>query len=282
MSQSMTGYGFAEHNGIRVEMRSVNHRFLDITIKMPQILIQYDVEMRKELKGAFSRGHIDVFVTLLDTCTQQVKINEGLLKNLVNTLRLIKESYCLAGDIDLATLLHLGQAIVAEPAEVEKDALIHAFNEALERLLQMRQEEGAVLVQDITGRVDAIEHIVDEISRCTQGYGERKMSSLTKKLEELLGPVAVDRDRLLQEVAYLVDKADFSEEIVRLQSHLKLFRQNLSNNDKIGRKMDFIIQELNREANTLASKSEEYAVSELAVNLKNEIEQMREQIQNLQ
>ncbi|MCG6552780.1 MAG: YicC family protein [Candidatus Magnetominusculus sp. LBB02] len=282
MIESMTGYGASERNGLKVEMRSVNHRFLDLNIKAPPFFLKYEIGIRNLIKESFHRGHIDVYVTVTPENTYKVSVNKEFVKGLVGALKEVRDECQLSGEIDFSAVLSFKEAVITEMAETPEEAVIEAFNEAIERLKAMRQKEGNELLSEITKHLDSIEASLGQIKDITSGATERLFNKTKNKLRELVDSMPIDDARILQEAALLTEKYDIAEEIQRLGSHLKQLRQNLMNNDKIGRKLDFLLQELNREVNTITSKTDLYAVNAVAVDLKSEIEKLREQVQNIQ
>ncbi|WP_420265042.1 YicC/YloC family endoribonuclease [Candidatus Magnetominusculus dajiuhuensis] len=282
MIESMTGYGASERNGLKVEMRCVNHRFLDLNIKAPPFFLKHEIGIRNLIKTRFHRGHIDIYVTVAPESTCKISINKEFVKGLIHAVSAIKDEFHLRGEIDFAAILSFKEALVTEMSETPEDVIYEVFNEAIEKLEAMRQQEGQILLGEITSHLDAIDAALAGIREESLGAAERIFERTKSKLKELMDSIPVDDNRLLQEAALLAERYDISEEIQRIGSHLKQFRQNLADNDKIGRKLDFILQELNREANTITSKTDMYSVNALAVQLKAEIEKLREQVQNIQ
>ncbi len=294
MIQSMTGYGVSHseappetnrneksHNGnIKVEMRSLNHRFLDITIKAPPSLLKYEMPMRRLLQKNFSRGRIDVFVTV--TTENTLTINNDFIKNAVAVLRQLKSDFGLGGEIDIATVFAFKDSLVNDAKEVEETALMTAFAEAITMLMQMRMQEGQLLLQEILPHVDYMEELIGKISALSTGATARLFDKTKQKMRQLLDDLNIDDSRILQEAAVYAEKIDISEEIERVGSHIKQFRKNISINDKIGKKLDFILQELYREANTITAKVDDFEIKTLATELKLQTEQLREQVQNVQ
>ncbi|MBF0458703.1 MAG: YicC family protein [Nitrospirae bacterium] len=282
MIESMTGYGSSERNGLKVEMRSFNHRFLDLNIKAPPFFLKHEIAIRNLIKNTFHRGHIDIYVTIAPDNTYKVSVNKGFVRGLVQALSEVRDELHMGGEIDLAAILSFKEAVVTEVNEMPEDAIEDAFHEAIEKLRAMRQKEGQILIEEITNHLNVIDAALGQIREASLGAANRNFDRIKNKLNELIDSLPPDDDRVFQEAALLAEKYDISEEIQRLGSHLKQFRQNLADNDKIGRKLDFILQELNREANTISSKTDMYSVNALAVDLKAEIEKLREQVQNIQ
>ncbi|KJR40444.1 hypothetical protein MCHI_003666 [Candidatus Magnetoovum chiemensis] len=281
----MTGYGLSEKDGCKIEIKTVNHRFLDLNIKLPQALMKYEIHLRKVIKESLARGRVDVVVTALPEKGYSIDINRPLTDNLINTLRQLANDYNIAKNIELNDLMTFKDIVLIEPKEIDNEALLETLTEALNNVKTARQQEGASLLEKINEHLNSIENITEIIKEKSQLHTQNIMEKLTKKLQEILNiqPYSqIDKDRLLQETAFLAERADITEELNRMFSHLIQFRQDISENDKIGRKLEFIIQEMNREVNTLSSKSQEYEINKLAVELKNVIEQLREQVQNIQ
>ncbi|MBF0538607.1 MAG: YicC family protein [Nitrospirae bacterium] len=291
MIQSMTGYGVShggqrdaqrenQKAGITVEMRSVNHRFLDISIKAPSTLLRYEMAIRRLLQEHFFRGHIDVFVTIMPENT--LVLNNEFIKNTVTVLRQIKSDFALGGEIDLATVLSFKEALINDPKEIDEGSLMSALIDAINMLKQMRIQEGQLLLQEMLPHVDYMEELLDKISSLSIDATMRMFDKTKQKMRQLLNDLQLDESRILQEAATYAEKIDISEEIERLRSHIKQFGKNLSINDKIGKKLDFILQELYREANTITAKTDDFEIKTLATDLKLQTEKLREQVQNVQ
>lgn len=277
----MTGYGYAEEKGFRVEMRSVNHRFLDINIRMPPFLNPYEITLRKAIKDRFSRGRIDATVSLTGEADVEIRINHRFAGQLLRSLKALKGELLLDEGPSLDHLFWFRDVIFAEEHRYNPDDLINTFNTALLRLTDMRVVEGNQLVEGLMGSLDMLQGLLDslkEVSREAHSKGyEQVRGRITAMLKDM-----VDEGRLLQEAAFIADRADFSEELTRYQCHVSQLRKIISEGGTIGRKADFLLQELFREVNTIGSKSNDYSVSELVVQMKSEIERIREQIQNIQ
>jgi len=290
MIQSMTGYGSCEKDGLRVEIRSLNHRFLEVNFKIPQTLFKHEANFRKMIKDTMSRGRLDVFVSMMHEKSCRVKVNDCFVGGVVAALKKMKEDHKLDGGIDAASVLLFKEAVTAETDEVEETALYDAFKAALEDLRNMRLGEGKALAADVSGRVKTMESMLGVLrAECEASVG-RVMQRLKDRILAAASEFLTDEGRLIQEAAALAEKADVSEELQRIGNHLKQFGEILADNDSIddgpgvpvGRKLDFILQELAREANTMNSKAAEYGLNALGVDFKSEIEKVREQIQNIQ
>lgn len=282
MVQSMTGFGSAEKDSFKVEIRSVNHRFLDISMKIPQNLSHYEMPLRNILRERFSRGRFDILVTLLQEGNVRVKINTGLARELYDALRALKEELSLSDSLGIETIAGFRELILTEEIEYHAESLYAAFHEALDRLRAMRDKEGEAIAQDVNSRLEKMEQMTAQISLlCPDVVKECRMRFM-ERLNLIFGDVKFDENRVLQEAAVMAEKTDVSEEITRLASHIAQMRKILSDGDTIGRKVEFLLQELNREVNTIASKADDYRISTLTVEMKAELEKMREQAQNIQ
>ncbi len=276
----MTGYGSSQNGWLRVEMRSVNHRFLDISIKAPPSFLKHEMKLRKLLQQYFFRGHIDVFITVISESV--LTVNKEFIKNATTVLRQLKSEFGLGGEIDISTVFSFKEAFVNDQKDMDEALITACFIEAIDKLKQMRMQEGALLLEELLPHVDYMEEILDRISSLNLDATTKMFEKTKQKMQELVKDLNIDETRILQEAAILSEKMDISEEIERLRGHIKQFRQNISINDKIGKRLDFIVQELNREANTITSKADEFEVKVLATDFKLETEKLREQVQNVQ
>lgn len=282
MIQSMTGFGSAQREPFKVEIRSVNHRFLDISMKIPQSLNQHEMPLRGMVRERFSRGRFDILVTVLQEGSAKVKVNAELAGEIYRALTILKEELSLPDTIGIGTMIGFKELIFTEEVEHRGEALYAVFTEALGKLMDMRKREGAAIGNDMRLRVGKMEDMTASISTlCPEIVGEFS-KRFKERLALLFSDLTFDENRLLQEVALMAEKADVSEELTRLVSHLAQFRKILSDGDTIGRKAEFLLQELHREVNTIASKADDYRVSSLTLEMKAELEKMREQAQNIQ
>ena len=282
MAQSMTGFGSAEKDSFKVEIRSVNHRFLDISMKIPQSLSQHEMPLRSMMRERFSRGRFDILVTVLQEGSVKVKVNAELARELYGALRFLKEELSLPDTIGIGTMAGFKELIFTEEVEHHGEALYAAFAEALDRLLAMRRREGEALGNDMRLRLGKMEEMTASISMLCPEIVDECRKRFKERLALLFGDMTFDEHRVLQEAALMAEKADVSEELSRLVSHIAQFKKILSDGDTIGRKAEFLLQELNREVNTIASKADDYRISTLTVEMKAELEKMREQAQNIQ
>ena len=289
---SMTGYGrgSASLDGreLTIELKSVNNRFLDIGMKLPRQLSFLEDGLRKLLNESLSRGHVDVFVNYrnLRSDAKTVRVDEALLKAYLVSARESAKMLDLKDDLTLSRALTLPDVTIILPADEDQEALAKlgnaAMTEAIEALKVMRFKEGERLKLDLSARMDTMSEYAAAIEKRAPAVAEEYRTKLTARIEELLGETEVDRTRLATEVAIFADRAAIDEEIVRLNTHLIHFRELLGSNEPVGRKMDFLVQEMNRECNTIGSKANDGELTSIVLLCKAEIEKLREQIQNIE
>lgn len=288
---SMTGFGKGEYREgglcVTVELKSVNNRFLDLAVKCPHALAPYEEDVRALLRSRFSRGRIDVFVSMTDLREKPKtpRVDFALAEGYQEAAKALSERFPEAeNDVSLAFLLRLPDVVRFEEEEGEdgalKPALLAAAERAADALSAMRRAEGERLKEDVLSRGREIASLRDAISERAPLVAEEYRKKLTERMNDYLGG-KVDETRILTEAALFADKCSIDEELTRLSSHIKeLFR--IAEEETVGRKLDFLIQEFNRECNTVCSKSNDGAITALALKMKNEIEKVREQIQNLE
>lgn len=292
MLYSMTGYGkgFAENGkiSVEVEIKSVNSRFLDIFLKLPNSLMNKDYELREIIKNKIKRGKLTVVTQLhINGMEEDIPLlDKEKLKNQISIIKEIKKAAKLKDKIKLEHLL-LNKDIYSTGdlalTETEFELLKKATNEALDQMLKMKKAEGLELEKDLSERLQNIENFLSEIENESAGGGIKEYhDKLRERVKILLEGQQVDKDRLELELAIMADKADITEECVRLRSHIKFFRDSMKNEEEPGRKINFLCQELNREANTISSKTISTLITHNAVRIKEEIEKIREQIQNIE
>ncbi len=288
----MTGFGRCEltegNRKYTIEMKSVNHRYLDANIKMPKKLSFFESSIRNELKNYVQRGKIDLFITYEDFSEDNVCIryNKDIAAEYIGYLKNMAEDFGLDNDIRVSTLSRYPEVFSMEEQTVDEEeiwkGLAKAIQEAAEGLVQTRIREGKNLAQDLIGKLDGmLEHVAFIEERSPQIIDEYR-KKLTERVYELLGDATIDETRILTEVTIFADKVCVDEELVRLRSHIETMKQSLIEGGSIGRKLDFIAQEMNREANTILSKANDLTVSNRGIDLKTEIEKVREQIQNIE
>ncbi len=292
MSSSMTGFGragvMADGRELTVELKSVNHRYLDLSFRMPRHISFIEDLLRAKLGELFSRGHVDVYVDYKNTRSDagRVVIDEALLGAYLAAARAAGEKYSLEDDIALSAALRLPDVFDVKKAEEDRDAVaalaLSALVEAAAQLKLARAEEGARLSRDLLTRLDTIENIAALVAERAPKVVEEYRAKLEERIAALLASVEVDRQRLATEVALFADRASVDEELVRLKSHIAQMRELLSSGDAVGRRLDFVVQELNREFNTIGSKANDAAISQQVILGKAEIEKIREQVQNIE
>lgn len=292
MIKSMTGFGRAEYADVNrkftVEIKSVNHRYLDMAIKMPKKLNFFEAAIRNELKTSIQRGKVDVFITYEDYTENNVgiKYNKDVAEEYLKYLKQMSEEFDLDFDIRVSTLSRYSEVFTMDESEIDEDeiwaGLKKAIQGAADKFVEARIKEGENLKNDLIDKLDdMLSHVAYIKERAPEIIAEYK-KGLEEKIKELLGDTKVDEGRLLTEVAIFADKVCIDEEIVRLTSHIETTKKTLIEGGSIGRKLDFIAQEMNREANTILSKANDLATSNHAIELKTEIEKVREQIQNIE
>ena len=292
MIKSMTGFGRAENlQGNRkftVEMKAVNHRYFDVTIKMPKKLSFFESAIRTFLKNYIQRGKVDVFITYEDFTEENVslKYNEAIAAQYLKYYRQMTETFGLRDDISVSALGRCPEVFTMEEQTVDEKeiwaVLESALKEACEKFVESRITEGERLKEDLYDKLDGMIKDVDAIEdRYPQIMAEYR-EKLTMKVEELLGDAQMEEGRTAAEVILFADKICTDEETVRLRSHIESMREELLSGGSVGRKLDFLAQEMNREANTILSKANDLETSNRAINLKTEIEKVREQIQNIE
>lgn len=282
MIQSMTGFGASEKDGFRVEIRSINHRFMDVSIRLSPFLTGQEMPLRNMLKERFSRGKFDVFVSAKSEGRTRLKLNTELAKEIYNSLNALKTELSIPGTIGIETLLNYRELLITEEPEYNISSLYDAFGEAIIQLEKMRGDEGKATGEDVLRRADRLESINKEIIALSPDIIADCKRKFHERIEELLIGIEYDRDRILQAAAIMIEKSDITEELIRIENHLKQFKKILLNGDTIGKRLDFLLQELNREVNTIASKTDDYRISSMVIEMKSEIEKIREQAQNIQ
>lgn len=292
MIKSMTGFGrceVAENNRkFAVEMKAVNHRYLDVNIKMPKTLNFFESAIRSELKNYIARGKVDIFITYEDLSenTSTVRYNKEVAKEYMTYLRQMSEDFGLDNDIRVSTLSKYPEVLTMEENGVDEEELWKELQKAVDGAAKMfvetRITEGEQLKNDLLEKLDGMLKLVDFIAERSPQIISEYRRKLKEKVKELLGDTTVDESRLLTEVTIFADKVCVDEEIVRLRSHIETTKNTLTEGGSIGRKLDFIAQEMNREANTILSKANDLEISNCAIELKTEIEKVREQIQNIE
>ena len=294
MMKSMTGFGRGSTTGLNfnvtVDLKTVNNRFLDVHLRTPTELSSIEPLVRRQISESLSRGRVDASVTFDRTSEIVYELNRPMIAGFIEALRSMQQEFKLAGEPDVNVLARLPgvmhpvrDSLSDEMARGVEDAI----SKALEELDRMRAREGATLASEMRGHLDEIERHLPVIEDAAGNQLDTYRARLQKRIGELLARdsleiVELDQNRLAQEVAYLADRSDITEEIARLKSHLKQFRESLDGEKDVGKRLDFLLQELNREANTMLSKSTDFVIKEAALRVKAEIEKLREQVQNVE
>ena len=289
----MTGYGKGMVGGddfsVSVDLKTVNNRFLDIHLRVGAELASLEPSIKKRITSRLTRGRVDVTVSMERVAQVAYELNRPLIAGYINALKQLQQDFDIAGELDINVLARIPGAL--QPARNGIDdrmttALEQALDQALDELEKMRQQEGEALKNELRDRVRKIESLVPVIEASAAGLADAYRLRLQKRIGELLNRggqiVEVDPVRLAQEVAYLADRSDVSEEMVRLRSHLAQFQEALDAPGEAGKMLDFLLQELNREANTTLSKSTDLVIKEAGLAIKAEVEKLREQVQNVE
>ena len=290
--RSMTGYGRGaasdQGRSLVLELKSVNHRFLDLNFRLPRSFAALEDVLRTSIGDRVHRGHIDVFATYRnerqDRCT--VVPDAGLARGYLDALSALSKETGAPGEVRLLDLARFPDVLRVEEAEEDGGALraltLQCLDQALSSLVAMREAEGARMQADIEARLQNVSDLVDRVAlrapKVAQDYRER----LQKSMEEMLAGTEIDLARLTQEVALYSDRVNIDEEIARMRSHVGAMREALQETESVGRRLDFIVQEMNREANTMGSKASDIELTSCVVSLKSEIEKIREQVQNIE
>ena len=292
MLKSMTGYGRAEsvvgEEKIVVEVKSTNHRYCDICLRIPQKYSSLENEIKRLILARVSRGRIDLFIQFDSEEKEDLnlELNSPLAQRYYTLLKHLKENLQLPGEITLNDILTQKDVIVSQFTTQNQaydwEVLKGPISSALDELVKIRETEGSLLKADLLSRLKGINLLLDRIESisCTAVQDHKKI--LREKIRALCNDIEIDESRLAQEVAYLVEKSDITEELVRAQSHLIQFKSWLGSEDAVGRKLDFLLQEIHREVNTIGSKSYHAEISLKVVEIKNELERIREQLQNIE
>jgi len=292
--KSMTGFGRGSVTGdnfsVAVEIKTVNNRYLDIHLRLNQELSPLEMSIRKTISGRLSRGRVDLNINFERTAATAYEVNRPLIAGYIKTLRDIQTEFNLSGDVDINTLTRLPGALASTREGLDETvsaSVERALNQAIDDLEHMRAVEGAALAEEMRMRLANIEAAVPTIEGAAAGLVDAYRQRLQKRITELLARggnqnIELDAGRLAQEVAYLADRSDISEELARLRSHLEQFRSAVNAEGEVGKRLDFLLQELNREANTVLSKSTEVSIKEAGLVIKAEVEKLREQVQNVE
>ena len=291
MIKSMTGYGRAnqeiDFRKYQVEIKSVNHRYLDISVRLPRELNYMEDYIKKAISAKIKRGKIDVFITFEDDSKEgkKIKINTQLAKNYIAELRKLANEENLLTDIQITEIAKYPDVLSIQENLDDKKIkieLLKVVEEATDKLINMRKAEGEKISEDLNKRLDIIQEKINELDKFSTGLIEEYVVKLEERIKQILKEQEIDKNRLAQEVVIYADKCSIQEEITRLNSHIAQFKNILQSDDAVGKKIDFIIQEMNRETNTIGSKSSSLDVTNGVIDMKTEIENLREQVQNIE
>ena len=291
MIKSMTGYGkgnISENlRNYQVEIKSVNHRYLDISVKMPRVLSYLEEDVKKVISSKVKRGKIDVFITFENSSTEgkEIKINNEIAKMYINQLKQLAEEENILANIEVTEISKYPDVLSIQNTQDDeqiKKELIEVTTIATDKLVQMRQVEGSKMAEDLLKRIEKTNQKIEKISELSTGLIEEYVVKLENRIKEILKNQEIDESRLAQEVVIYADKCSIEEEVTRLKSHISQFQELINSDDAVGKKLDFIIQEMNRETNTIGSKANNLEITNGVIDIKTEIENIREQVQNIE
>lgn len=291
MIKSMTGFGRGKYENegrtYTVEIKSVNHKYSDINVRLPRFLNNVEDKIRKRVAEVISRGKIDIFVSFENYSNKgtTIRINKDLAKEYIKELKSLADEADLRFDLNVIDVSKFPEILKLE--DEDNDELIGqevmiALDDALEKFVSMREVEGQKLVEDIERRIYLIQEKVNEVTKFSSSLVEEYMARLQTRVNELLAPGVVDEARLMQEIVIFSDKSSIEEELTRLKSHISQFLELIKQSSPIGKKIDFLIQEINREVNTIGSKANSLDITNKVIEIKTEVENIREQIQNIE
>ena len=292
MIKSMTGYGGAKGEvksiAVTAELKSVNNRYLDVSVRLPKSCLFAEEAVRTAVAGVISRGKVDVFITVDTSQAEQavIRVNDNLASAYLKSVRDTADKYGLDGDISALSLVRFPEVLSADKTDADRDVLVEAITAVLTQALAefdaMRAREGRKLAEDIGGKLTNLESMVTAVEKRSPETVAEYREKLLARMREVLADAAVDEGRILQEAAIYADKVAVDEETVRLRSHIAQFRMLLEGGSPVGRKLDFLTQEMNREANTTGSKCADSDIARTVIDMKAELEKIREQIQNIE
>lgn len=291
MIKSMTGYGRAklskDDREYQIEIKSVNHRYLDISVRIPKQLSYLEETIKKEIAKKVKRGKIDVFVTFENNSLEgkEIKINTELAKAYIDELKKLAEKENILSDIQVTEISKYPDVLNIQSNQDDEKItkeVLETITIATDNLVQMRETEGNKISEDLLKRLNTINKKVEEIAKLSTGLIEEYVVKLEERIKEILKNQEIDKTRLAQEVVIYADKCSIEEEVTRLNSHISQFKNLLNSDEAIGKKLDFIIQEMNRETNTIGSKANNLEITSGVIDIKTEIENIREQVQNIE
>lgn len=291
MIKSMTGFGRGKYENegrmYTVEIKSVNHKYTDISVKLPRFLNSIEDKIRKRVAEVISRGKIDVYISFENYSSMgtNVRINRELAKEYLKELKALSEEADIKYDVNVIDITKFPEVLKIEDEDIEdviSVEIMNALDEALEKFVEMRTEEGSKLVQDISERIIIVKQKIEEIKGYSSTLVEEYIAKLEQRVKELMKDKVVDEGRIAQEIVIFSDKSSIEEELTRLDSHMIQFENLLKQSSPIGKKFDFLVQEINRETNTIGSKANSIDITNRVIDIKTEIENIREQIQNIE
>ena len=291
MIKSMTGFGRGKYENegrnYTVDIKSVNHKYTDISVRLPRFLNSEEDKIRKRISSAISRGKVDVFITFENYGSKgtNIRINKELAKDYIRELKSLAEEADLKFNVDVIDISKFPEILKIEDEQDEEligNELMFAVDDALSKFISMREIEGNKLIEDIEKRIYVIQEKVNEIAKYSSILVQEYMEKLKMRVSELLEPATVDENRLMQEIVIFSDKSSIEEELTRLKSHISQFLELVKQSSPIGKKIDFLIQEINREVNTIGSKANCLEITNRVIEIKTEVENIREQIQNIE
>lgn len=291
MIKSMTGFGRSklekEDRSYNIEIKSVNHKYSDITIKMPRTISYLEEKIKKEIATNISRGKVDVFITFDNNSVKgkNIKINNELANIYIKELKQLAEQAGIKSDIQVTEISKFPDVLTIQNVEDEDTIwkeLLECLNKAIDNFILMREEEGIKISEDLEKRIEEVSNKVEEICTYSTGLVEEYVVKLEARIKEILKTDVIDKDRLAQEIVIYSDKCSIEEELTRLRSHIFQFKSLIKDNNPVGKKIDFLMQEMNRETNTIGSKANSLEITNLVIDIKTKLEDIREQIQNIE
>lgn len=290
--KSMTGYGkgqfYENDRKYIVEIKSVNSKYLDVNIKLPNVLCVFEEDIRKNIAGTISRGKVEVSVVLenYSDLGKQIYFDEKFLESFLSEVSNISKKYNIKNDVKMSDIIALSGIVETktneESEQVLKQELMKAVNDAINNFLQMRQQEGQQIKDDIIRKIETLQANVEMIEKISYNIVDEYKNKIESRLQKYIHEKDIDKTRLLTEIVIFADKMTIDEEIIRLKSHINQFKKEVNNVGAIGKKLDFIVQEMNRETNTIGSKTNNLEISNLVIDNKGILENIREQIQNIE
>ena len=290
--KSMTGYGkgqfYESDRKYIVEIKSVNSKYLDVNIKLPNVLCVFEEDIRKNIAGTISRGKVEVSVVLenYSDLGKQIYFDEKFLESFLSEVSNISKKYNIKNDVKMSDVIALSGIVETktneESEQVLKQELMKAVNDAINNFLQMRQQEGQQIKDDIIRKIETLQANVEMIEKISYNIVDEYKNKIESRLQKYIHEKDIDKTRLLTEIVIFADKMTIDEEIIRLKSHINQFKKEVNNVGAIGKKLDFIVQEMNRETNTIGSKTNNLEISNLVIDNKGILENIREQIQNIE